>query len=441
MRLQHFIMAAVLAVSLAAAADEGEGVKLKDFVPQCPAVDTLKVEYFEVLKCKQDMWAELSPFNEDFNNLAQKRSLAIFPGRPELTYKYWFQDAPAPLAVVLPGLGAHFSSSTNTAMAELLFDHGFSVLAISNTFNHEFMDAALTALTPGYTPSDAQDVQHALKLVLADLPPELKAKITDKVLVGYSMGALLTLFVSDLENDNPQLKFSRYLAINPPVNLVHSLDKLDEFYDVWAEWPEDKVKERFLDAAAVYLGMINKKFPQNAPLPLTQDQAKLLVGYSFRAILREAIYAINLREDMDILKTPSSWSSRNDLYHEIERYGYRRYMEIFIRKYYSQRRGEDVTVAQMNREASLPAIVASLRTNDKIRVLHNADDFLLSDTDKVWLRNTLGDRLTLFRNGAHLGNLYLPQVKAAILANLPTPPKTSNISQEQPDGKKKPDAQ
>lgn len=49
------------------------------------------------------------------------------------------------------------------------------------------------------------------------------------MLVGLSLGALDTLFVADLERRKPTLGITRYLAINPPVNLLHGMEKLDEF--------------------------------------------------------------------------------------------------------------------------------------------------------------------------------------------------------------------
>jgi hypothetical protein len=60
-----------------------------------------------------------------------------------------------------------------------------------------------------------------------------------------------------------------------------------------------------------------------------------------------------------------------------------------------------------------------LRANPNIRVIVNQNDFLLADEDLAWLHATFApDRLTVFPQGGHLGNLSNPLVQKAILAAL-----------------------
>jgi hypothetical protein len=56
-----------------------------------------------------------------------------------------------------------------------------------------------------------------------------------------------------------------------------------------------------------------------------------------------------------------------------------------------------------------------LQGNQKIRVIVNKNDFLLSPEDLEWLRATFKpSQLTMFDHGGHLGNLADPQVQKAI---------------------------
>mgnify|MGYP001560185234 CR=1 FL=1 len=48
----------------------------------------------------------------------------------------------------------------------------------------------------------------------------------------------------------------------------------------------------------------------------------------------------------------------------------------------------------------------------------NEDDFLLQKDDVPRLRRLLGDRLTVFPRGGHLGNLGDPKVQDAIMQSL-----------------------
>ncbi len=52
--------------------------------------------------------------------------------------------------------------------------------------------------------------------------------------------------------------------------------------------------------------------------------------------------------------------------------------------------------------------------NDRVRIFTNENDFMLRPEDLDWLRETLGERLSLFENGGHLGNLYRDVIKSAI---------------------------
>jgi hypothetical protein len=62
---------------------------------------------------------------------------------------------------------------------------------------------------------------------------------------------------------------------------------------------------------------------------------------------------------------------------------------------------------------------AGLRANPNIRVIVNKNDFLLADEDLTWIQNTFTpERLTIFGQGGHLGNLYNPVVQKTILDTL-----------------------
>ena len=64
-------------------------------------------------------------------------------------------------------------------------------------------------------------------------------------------------------------------------------------------------------------------------------------------------------------------------------------------------------------------MASSLRSNRKVRVISNRNDFLLGPEDEAWLKSTFrGKKLTMFSNGGHLGNLSSPPMRAAILESL-----------------------
>jgi hypothetical protein len=60
---------------------------------------------------------------------------------------------------------------------------------------------------------------------------------------------------------------------------------------------------------------------------------------------------------------------------------------------------------------SLAHIADRLRGNPKVHILHNADDFLAGRKSIEALKEALGDRVTLYPYGGHLGNLWYPENK------------------------------
>jgi exopolysaccharide biosynthesis predicted pyruvyltransferase EpsI len=87
----------------------------------------------------------------------------------------------------------------------------------------------------------------------------------------------------------------------------------------------------------------------------------------------------------------------------------------FVVKYYSDKFKRRITAESMNSESSLTAIGTQLSCNSKVRIIHSMNDFLESDADRVWLKNTFGEKIVFLKYGGHLGNLYLKQMHDTII--------------------------
>ena len=68
---------------------------------------------------------------------------------------------------------------------------------------------------------------------------------------------------------------------------------------------------------------------------------------------------------------------------------------------------------EANRRAS--AILDRLRGNPRVHIAHNADDPLTARQSILDLRRALGDQVTVFPHGGHLGNLWYPDNKELML--------------------------
>jgi len=341
----------------------------------------------------------------------------------DLPYDLWLQRDEAPLVFVLPGLGGHREASSTVGLAELAFNHGYSVVTISNAMNWEFMEYASSVALPGYAPIDANDVHVALDTIWSDVQDRYPGRTRGRSLMGMSLGAFHTLYIAAAaeDPDNELIDFDRYVAINPPVRLGYGLEQLDDFYDVPLSMPDDQ-RQEFVESTLYKAIDLYKKgdLQEGNLLPFTDQQAEFLIGFAFRITLIEVILCSQSRVDLGVLKTQWTQWRRSSVLKEISQYSYADYLYAFALPYFSD--GEPTTASfdELMERCNAHSIEGALRKNKNIRVLTNDDDFLLSAADRDWLREVFGDHLTLHKGGGHLGELYHPDVQKKLMNLLPS---------------------
>jgi ABC-type transporter lipoprotein component MlaA/pimeloyl-ACP methyl ester carboxylesterase len=366
----------------------------------------------------------------EFPGRGKTRSVLIPATGRKLKFTFWLQPKTAPVVYILPGLGSHRLASSELALAELVFQQGFSAVCVSSTFNFEFMENASTANVPAYMPVDVHDLHVALTEITHHLEKIYPDRLGAKALMGYSMGGFQSLFVAGTESTNaaPLIKFDRYVAINTPVRLLYGISKLDEFYQAPLAWAAAErtadLENTFLKVAALSKNALT---PQTS-LPFSGIESKFLIGLTFRFILRDAIYSSQRRHNQGVLEHSLKKIRRAPAYHEILQYSYQDYLQKFLIPYYGTRGIELSTPDSLENAGDLRTHAAGLRANPNIRIIVNQNDFLLADQDLAWLHATFApEQLTVFEEGGHLGNLVNPAVQKSILGALdglqPSPPK------------------
>ena len=369
--------------------------------------------------------------NPEFPGRGKTRSVLIPATGRRLKFTFWLQPKKAPVVYIIPGLGSHRLAASELALAELVYQKGFSAVNVSSTFNFEFMEHASTADVPAYMPVDVHDLHVALTEIDHRLEKLYPKRLGARALMGYSMGAFESLFVAATESTNvaPLIKFDRYVAINTPVRLLYGISKLDEYYQAPLAWPAgeraDDIENTFLKVAALSK---NSLTPQTT-LPFSGIESKFLIGMTFRFTLRDAIFSSQQRNNQGVLEHPIRKFRRAPLYREILQYSYQDYLQKFLIPYYWCRGIELSTPDSLEKASSLRTYAAGLRANPNIRIIVNQNDFLLADEDLAWLHATFGpEQLTVFEQGGHLGNLINPEVQKSILGALSglksSPPKS-----------------
>jgi ABC-type transporter lipoprotein component MlaA len=358
----------------------------------------------------------------EFPGQGKTRSVLIPTTGRKLNFTVWLQPGQAPMVYIVPGLGSHRLTQTSLALAELVYQNGFSAVCVSSPFNFEFMENASTAALPAYLPVDGHDLEVALNEIDHRLKVLYPHRLGDKkALLGYSMGAFESLFISatGATNQPALIHFDRCVAINPPVRMIQGVDKLDEFYRAPLSWPRvertDNIETTFLKVASLSKGTLT---PQTS-LPFNAIESKFLIGLTFRLALRDVIYSSQRRNNQGIVKETLSRSRRHAAYQEILQYSFRDYFEKFAVPYYETRGLVGPTAEALEKGDDLRTYEAGLHSNPNIRVIENQNDFLLSGEDLAWLHATFTpEQLTVFPEGGHLGNLSNPMVQKAILGGL-----------------------
>lgn len=353
-----------------------------------------------------------------FIERGRQMSIRLSSTGREMLFNCWLQPAAAPLIYVAPGLSMHRLSEATLSLAENLYQNGYSVVTTTGVFHPEFMERASTAALPGYPPVDCHDLWVELTEIDRMLGKKYPGRFGKKGIVSFSMGGFQSLYFAAHEprEKSGLLAFDRYVAINPPIHLNHGYSTVDRFYDAPLAWSAGERQARINQSLHKVAKLALLPPSPNTVPPFDAVESKFLVGFSFRLTLRDTIYSSQQRHPMGVLSTPLKSWNREAIYREVFNISYQDYFDKFVMPYY-QTRG--IGVDEFNREINLVTHGEALRTQSKVRVIMNRNDFLLTPQDTAWLESNLGpSRLKIFPDGGHLGNLASAKVQDAVIAAL-----------------------
>lgn len=414
----------------------GEWLELKDYGPGSPVQDSLRTLLFRAQDDTSYWYMPQSVFNNSFSNRRKDRSLVLSQDRPELTYAFWSMPEPEEdkngnpvprrekLAILLPGIGGTAPSATPTAFAELLNKNGYAVLVIDSTFTWQFTSARPGCRLPGFLPDDARAVRKIIKLALSDLKKDELISNPEIILTGYSFGGMHTLKIAELEKNDPQINFKKYLAVNPPVSLAYAAIQADKMAESMNKYQPQQVIDKIINTAGILMAdMANVQAPfrenmsdlQKGAYRLQADPetAAFLAGLYFRSSMRNMLFAAHSERGLIPLSHLPVEFTRNRLYLELDKITFKEYAEKYLASEYP-----GVKLDTLYSKSNLNSLADTLKNDEKVYVLHSINDFLLSENDRIFLDSTLGRRITWTSRGGHLGNLYYEKVQQKILKML-----------------------
>jgi hypothetical protein len=366
----------------------------------------------------------------------QDRTITLFKDRvvPEgfwyqrgFKYSELLQTTPAPLVYVIAGTGADSHSESPHTIADILYSAGFSVVILPSPTHPNFIINASRNFITGNPVQDSEDLYRIMKVV--DTQVALEAKVTQRMLVGYSLGGLDVVFTARLDDEQKAFNFSRVLLINPPLSLYSSMQVLDTMlYQALPDGINDAA--RFVKTAVRRLSRINQSSDAlnfsnerlliDAYNKYQPSDARLatVIGLSFRLAAADMIFTADVMSRSGYIypkdRDFTTSTSLNDYFAVALRTSFRNYFdELYMQKYQAQ--NPRMTKQDVIAESSMESMAGYIASHPNIGLITNRDDIILAPGEEAKLVALFGKNATVFPSGGHLGNLGTPSVAYRII--------------------------
>ena len=361
-----------------------------------------------------------------FNNIPHKEYHLKMPDARTMPDVFWYhgrgldyavtaQKTKAPLIFAIAGTGAGHSSAKMKLFQRAFYQAGYHVITISSpTFTNFMVNASKTAI-PGNLQQDSADLYQVMQLIMSE---QSDLEVSNYNLIGYSLGASQAAFVSRIDEQEQVFNFNKVLMINPPLNLIHSVNILDKMLVSNIPGGVDNFNEFFkgfmrkvTDFHRVHrkLSITGPDFFYKAYQTTVSNDSKMqaIIGLAFRMSASDMIFVSDVFNNLGYLvpeNTELSSSSSLTRYSKASRrLGFSDYIEEIYLPYFSQTTGNsrDELIAQ----SSLLSIKDYLQQSDKIGLMHNEDDPILLQGEIDSIKSLFPGRAMIYPHGGHCGNM------------------------------------
>lgn len=371
-------------------------IYLKDYAPQSPVVDSMRTFLFEFPVVRKSMWNELSPWNRSFAKQFKVSSIRITENRKGYQFKYMLQkNKNAPLAIIYPSTGDGINAGHPLMFAKLFYDAGYSVLIEGNPFQWEFVQSMPETYRPGLPSRDAEMMRITTSKILNKLQKKHNRKFNEKVVFGTSLAGLDVLYMAQQESTDNTLGNAKFIAICPPIDLIHSVNVIDGYTGDWVDYA-DELKQKVAYASAKLVKLYQSKDDIDSSvnhLPFDEDEAKLFTSFIMHEKLANVVFELE--------KAPIN--KKSDIYEIINNMGFLDYYAKYIMA------GSKAPDKYLEKGYGLIAISDYLKTANNYKIYHSRNDYLITTSQLKKLRYISGKKLIILDNGSHMGFLYRPE--------------------------------
>jgi len=360
--------------------------------------------------------------------LPGRNGLPTLEGRGNLSVALYSQRGPAPLMFIVSGIGSNPYFGAATYFAGLFHQRGFHVVILPSPMSWNFALAASRSGAPGYVPEDARDLYVAMQKTLEVLKSRSGLRITRIGFMGVSLGALEGAYLSVLDAKEGKLGIEKYLLANPPADLTFAVKKLDEMDALREKFGRAKSEGIMLKAMAVAEPFTEERreHPDFGKLVkgfavFTNEELQFLIAGYLELVLPELVYVSEVIQEHNAGKvTPPEARKRIQ---DAKTFTFSEYSEKIGWPVWKAQTGQpQADLETFTRQGSLAPILGDLRSNPRVYIVHNADDFLADGKSLDELKEAMGSRMMVYPYGGHLGNLWYPPTRDYILGIFGTPP-------------------
>jgi len=332
--------------------------------------------------------------------------------------RVWFsaQENPAPLAIVISGIGSDGNTSKLSTLRAALYEAGYHVLTMPSPTFPGFIVSASSTGVAGDLLQDDRDLYAAMRQIIAHLPRQVQ--ITEIDILGYSLGGANAAVVKSIDAAEGRLKIRRAVMINPPVSLFTSVERLDNLFAInigsGDAGVERLYKRLYTRLANLYRTSDRVRIDDTdllsaaAAVLKTDADFSAAIALTFRIALMNMFFAGDLYAGTGVVVDPRHPPRVGDSLEETARIlrgkPFSEYFAKVFAPYYLAHRA-NATPASLKADNRLDIIGTTLRTDPDYYAQTNSDDVILDKEELVWLRSTLGDRIAVYDHGGHLGNL------------------------------------
>lgn len=360
--------------------------------------------------------------------LPGRSDVPLLEGRDELSVALYRQSQAAPLLFILSGIGTNPYFGLAPYFAGLFYREGFHVVILPSPMTWNFALAASRSGAPGHAPEDARDLYEAMQKLLPLLRGQYGIEIVGINFLGASLGALEGAYLSVIDAEERKIGINKFLLVNPPLDLSYAFTKVDEWDAFQNNFGKDKSRKLVAKALGIVESFPKEKRDDPAVIDklakafagFTTEEIQFLIAEDLQALLPELVYVTQAIRDQGVLKAPRDQARKR--LQEAKSLTFSDYSEkIAVPLWRLQAADPQADSESFWKRGSLAPILGRLRGYLPVQFMHNADDFLAHRKSIEELKDELGDQLTLYPYGGHLGNLWYPENKEYVLRYFRTP--------------------